>query len=161
MNTRVAIGIVGGLVIVALGYGISTFSQRKSAVSEPMTSSSTETGIIGSPTNLSPEQAEGKVETPKTPSKPAINVQVENIGYFDRINMVNTGGSPVITGIANTKTVDIIVIDSSGKGLAAGRDVAVEGGRWNYSPPLILPAGTYTIQLIAGTHSTQTSLTVK
>lgn len=150
MNNRMAIGIVGGLIIVALFFAYATFTRTSTDTPSPVSTVSTSTETTTDTKQPSTAQA-----------KENISVSVGKVALFDAIDTTVSTNSPVITGVANVPKVDVIIINSEGVGLAAGRDIPVEGGRWSYSPPLLLQPGVYTVQLLGGDKATQTTLTVR
>ena len=148
MNTKVAVGLVGAVILVVVGYFLA--NRPVAPIAPQTTGTSTTTAseqVIGAPTSLAGVGADAQhASAPKT-SAPKITVGSGLYVRFDSYNMVTGSDHPSYTGTANVPKVTIVVVNSAGVGIAGSQDIPVIDGKWEYSAPPALAPGTYTIQL--------------
>ncbi|MEK7602024.1 MAG: Ig-like domain-containing protein [Patescibacteria group bacterium] len=161
MNTNVALGIVGGIILAVVGFFIANHPQSPEIVNTApaMTGTSSQSGVIGAPAELGAMVPE---PTKRYTSRPAITVTSQaKTTSFDNPDSTTTESHPTLTGKANIKSISVIIVNSDRVGICAGWDIAVENGVWNYTAPIELKPGAYTLQLLGGDTVIETSLTVK
>ena len=121
------------------------------------------TGVVGPATRAALGQACSGLASVTITKKPAIKITggaVVKVASFDVAPMTSTSAWPTFTGTANVDHVGIVIVDSTGTGLAGTWGIPVEGGHWSYSCPVSLKPGNYTVQLTGGEKVIAAKLTV-
>jgi hypothetical protein len=172
MNTKVALGVVLGIILAVVGYFLANRPQTLPAVSALPQETGTTTEpvkVIGAPAAISATKS--PTVTPVTsPTKahgtaPTITVvSSSKIALFDpkNVEMVTSVDHPTFSGTAspNVKAVSIIIVNSSGIGISGAWDIKVVDGKWDYTAPQALMPGIYTIQLLGGDTPLETKITI-
>ncbi len=88
------------------------------------------------------------VAVPVSAPAPKLSVPAKKLtGAFDSTTFTTTSTNPRITGTANTKEVQVVVINAAGVGIVGGMQVPVTNGHWEFISSLKLAPGTYELQL--------------
>ena len=148
MNIKVILGIIAAIAILVIGF----FLLRPKTASAPFPASPVEQNVIASttPETSQPQQTKSNVGTTTS----ALKITAL-IARFDAVSFFSTSTYPIISGIANTPKVGIVINGSNGKGIVGTSEIPVTRGHWSYLTSVALVPGTYTLVLFIGNTITE------
>ena len=79
---------------------------------------------------------------------------------IDQSSLTTSSNNPTLTGTATTDGVYIQITNSSGVGVSGSPYITVVNGRWSYSVPQTLSAGSYTVQVLGPANTATGTLTI-
>jgi hypothetical protein len=144
MNTKVAIGLVAAVIILG---GVFFFTHTVTAPAAlPETAGATTTAPVSSSSPVITPGAPSATPA-AAPSASQSAKGVKHVAAFDMPHMVVATGRPKITGTANVKEIQVVIVNSQGVGIVGGMTVPVVAGHWQFTTPLALKPGSYTVQI--------------
>ncbi len=151
MNTKVILGILAA-GCVCLGLFIVVNKKKSVPVELPTSVSETATSSVKAaptPTTSHISITQGAVRATKTYSV-----------AVDASTLTSTSTRPTITGTGDVAMVGVVIKDSSGKGLVGTSDIEVVDGHWQYTTPITLTPGIYTVVVFGAPTPVTASLTI-
>lgn len=150
MNNKAAIGLVAGIIVLALAYFV-----LNRPTSEPTGLPVATTTPTAATTSATAPGATGIAAPVRSTPSTGIQIQSEaarptRIVAFDTASLTSTATRPRVTGTANVTSVALVFENAEGVGIASSSNIPVVAGRWSYAAPQALKPGTYTLHLIGG-----------
>jgi len=159
MNTKIALGLGGIIIVLGVGYyALRPAAPALAPGSAEVPSATTSTAVVPTTATSTPPQ------TVKDRSKPTFTIGPTTVvapsAAFDVASLTSSSAYPVITGSATVSKVGMIIYNSENVGIIGTSDISVTQGRWSYPCSIPLEPGTYTLKLFFGTASQTATLTV-